>query len=253
MSADDFYVGYRRRAPPTLARFVGGTAALLVAAGAALAGLLASRQGPFDPGVFEFGVLRSFDGIVRERPYPLLEVGLPGLPGGAAGRRTGYYLGASGKRGASREVEGLDGRRVRVSGSLVHRDDQAMIEVAAGSATSLGGAALAPPAGEELGVFRLAGEIVDAKCYLGVMKPGRTKPHRDCAVRCLSGGLPPLFVVEDRAGRSLQLLLVDEDGGPVGRRVLDRVAEPIEITGRVRRLGGTLLLAADPATYRRLE
>jgi hypothetical protein len=27
----------------------------------------------------------------------------------------------------------------------------------------------------------LTGEIVDSKCYLGVMNPGQGKVHRDCA------------------------------------------------------------------------
>jgi hypothetical protein len=232
---------------------VAGAVGLVLVAGAALAFLLASRQAPFEPGVFEFGARRSFEGVVRERPYPLLEVDVPGRPGAAAGHRSIYYLVASGKRGAHREVQGLDGSRARLAGSLIYRDEQTMIELASPGASRLAAGAVAPPAGEDLGVHRLVGEIVDGKCFLGVMKPGRSKPHRDCAVRCLAGGIPPLFVVEDGAGGRLHLLLVDPDGRAVGRRVLDKVAEPVEIRGRVRRAGGLLVLAADPAGIRRLE
>ena len=45
----------------------------------------------------------------------------------------------------------------------------------------------------DLDTFTLIGEIVDSKRYLGVMNPGNGKVHRDCAVRCLSGGIPPIF------------------------------------------------------------
>ena len=243
-AGDELYVGYRRRAPAGLARFAARTAALLLAAGPALAALLAGRQAPFDPGVFELGRLRSFEGVIRASPYPFLEAG---------DSASGYDLVAPGKFGAQREVEGFDGSRARLSGSLIYRDEQRMIEVASGSAAPVAGEAPPAAAGEDLGLYRLVGEIVDAKCYLGVMKPGRTKPHRGCAVRCLSGGIPPLLVVEDRSGATLELLLVDAEGGPVGRRLLDRVAEPVEVTGRVRRTGGRLVLAADPAAVRRLE
>ena len=104
-----------------------------------------------------------------------------------------------------------------------------------------------------LGSYTLRGEIVDSKCFLGVMKPGRRKPHRACATRCISGGVPPIFFVETVAGEHDFLLLVDEAGAPVNDRVLDLVAEPLEITGEVRRHGAHLVLAADPASYRRLE
>ena len=108
------------------------------------------------------------------------------------------------------------------------------------------------PTREALGEQTLVGEIVDSKCYLGVMNPGEMKPHRDCAVRCLSGGVPPLFIVKNGAGESSLLWLVGVDGQAIGREVLDKVAEPIEIKGEVRRDGDQLFLQAEPSTFRRL-
>ena len=48
-------------------------------------------------------------------------------------------------------------------------------------------------------------------------------------------------------------LLVSDDGSTVNSRVLNMVAEPVSITGRVLRRGDLLLLMADPATYRGIE
>ena len=108
------------------------------------------------------------------------------------------------------------------------------------------------PSPMSLGRQTLVGEIVDSKCYLGVMNPGRLAPHRACAVRCISGGIPPILLVRQSGGHPLYFLLVSSDGGPVNKQVLDMVAEPIEITGEVLRQGELSILRADPATYRRI-
>jgi hypothetical protein len=48
-------------------------------------------------------------------------------------------------------------------------------------------------------------------------------------------------------------LLVSAEGKPVNKQVLDRVAEPVEITGEVERQGELLILKADPTTFRRVR
>lgn len=242
---DDFYIGYAGRAPAPLGRFLRLTVVGLVLAAAALAGLLAALQDPFGPGTFEFGQPRRLSGVIRQRPVPLLEVERPG-----AAERSRWPLVLPGKHGAAALAAEHEGERVTLEGSLIHRLGRTMVEVVPGSVERR--AAPPPPAagGEDLGVHTLSGEIVDSKCYLGVMKPNRDKPHRACAILCIRGGIPPLLVVDTAAGNSDHYLLVDPDGGPVNRRVLPRVAEPVEITGRVTRYGDLMVLAADPAAYR---
>ena len=99
-----------------------------------------------------------------------------------------------------------------------------------------------------LGVATVAGEIVDSKCYLGVMNPGRGKVHRDCASRCLSGGIPPIFVSADD---HRQFLLVGTDGKALGRDALrEFVAEPLIIQGELFERGDQHLLTVDPQVLR---
>ncbi len=246
----EFYVGYQRRAPDGLGRFLRRAVVALMVLATVVAVALASLQSDFDPGVFEFGVVRDFEGVILERPHPLLLVDRPGRAGGEASR---FYLVAFGKHGADGEVAGLDGRRVRLRGSLVHRQGQTMVEVDAGSVEPTGvAAAVARPGATDLGIQTLRGEIVDSKCYLGVMKPGRGKPHRACATLCIRGGIPPVLRVVTPGGEARHLLLTDATGGAVNDRVLDLVAEPVEVTGRVSRDGDLLILATDPSTIRRL-
>jgi hypothetical protein len=104
---------------------------------------------------------------------------------------------------------------------------------------------------EDLGRQTMRGEIVDAKCFLGVMKPGREKPHRACAQRCISGGVPPVLAVRTNAGEQAYLLMVDESGHPINQRILRWVAQPVEVSGRVERHGDRLLLFAELDSLRR--
>ena len=253
-----FYVGYQDRAPAVLGRFLRRVVLLLILAAIGVAVLLVVLQAPFDPGVFEFGVVKRYQGVLVEDPVPLLVIDQPVGVGGEITSR--FLLVAFGKQGAEPEIEGLAGQEVRLDGSLIYREGVAMLELVAGSVEALppgGSAQEGPPAAPlaapiDLGRQTLRGEIVDSKCFLGVMKPGRGKPHRACAVRCISGGVPPVLRVETRDGDFRHFLLADENGDRVNDRVLEFVAEPIEITGEVRRLGELLILAADPRDYRRL-
>ena len=137
--------------------------------------------------------------------------------------------------------------------STIYRGNQTMIEVQPDSiqATNIATTAALPQA-IPLGKQTLVGEIVDSKCFLGVMNPGQLTPHRACAIRCISGGVPPVLLVRQEDGPAIYLLLVSADGKPVNKQVLGMVAEPVEITGEVERQGELLILRADPTTYRKL-
>ncbi len=250
---NEFYVGYLPQAPPRMAQRVRRFCIALFVFAIAVAILSVYGQHKFPLSVFEFQQYRQFEGKLRAQPYPTLLVESVGdngkLPASSA-----YLLVAPGKHGAAAEVASFDNQRVRLQGALIYRDGMTMIEVVPHSLAALNADTVKPPAAtpEPLGTFTLAGEIVDSKCYLGVMNPGHTKPHRECAVRCISGGIPPLFIAHDKDGQTVALLLVSAAGAPVNQAVLDLVAEPVEITGEVVREGEQLFLRADPVTYRRI-
>ena len=242
----DFYVGYQPNAPSSLARWIRRLvfAVLLVGVvGAAAAALLQNR---FAASRFEFGVVKEFTGDVQSKPYPILHASQPD--------DRSYLLVAPGKHGADVWFADLDGQEVSLRGSLIYYLDKLMVEVQADSievATNAAGRAPEDPV-VDLGEHTLRGEIVGSKCFLGVMKPGRMKPHRACAALCISGGIPPMLLVEIITGEQSLLLLVDADGNAVNRRVLRYVAEPVEITGSVRRQGEQLIFYANLDSLRRL-
>lgn len=248
MSDSDFYVGYFPRMAPGLGRFLRGRiVALLVLVALVAVGLalLAPRLGA---GAFEYGTMRAFDGRVIEEPYPLLAVA---RPGSASPAWSYYLLVGRGKHGAGPHVRGMDGKAVRLTGSLIHRDGSTMVEVAAPPEVLTGTGTPLDPI-EPLGDLTLTGEIVDGKCHLGVMNPGEGPTHRGCAVQCIRGGAPPLLIARDSAGISRRFLLTDRAGGALGMWVLDVVAVPVKVTGQAFRRGDLLYLAVEPSTIERL-
>ena len=256
---DDFYIGWQDPPPPGVRRTLMSATRLLLAVAAGVAVLLASMQGPLRGGRFEFGVEREIEGVVSEHPAPSLRVARPGRVEGldeSVPVVSRWLLVAQGKHGAQELVAGLDGRHVRARGSLVFRDGQTLLELSdrpqdldpvAASVLSI-----APPgtsATLPLGRVTLQGEIVDSKCSFGVMVPGEGRAHRACAIRCLSGGIPPVFRVRTEDGGALCLLLVGRDGRALNQEILDRVAEPLTITGEVERHDDLLVLRAEPAEF----
>lgn len=250
---DDFYIGYMPEAPSAVAsharRFIVG---LLVGV-AAMAAAIAVAQRPFAVAFFDFGQPRTYEGVLEMWPHPMLRVDRPGDAAGAPSSL--YYLVGFGKHGAEADVGELAGRRIKLQGTPVYRDDQTMLEVVSGTVEvdDTAAAVSEPPAAVSLGRHSLIGEIVDSKCHFGVMKPGERKAHRACATLCIRGGVPPVFVVRQGHEPVRYLLLVGEDGRALNQEILDWVAEPVEISGEVQRAGDLWVLKAEPSTIRKVD
>ncbi|MGA9814604.1 MAG: hypothetical protein WBQ64_17595 [Terriglobales bacterium] len=244
---NDFYIGYVPKASPALAGFVRKVIVGLGLVVVTMALMLVVGQMPFANSAFEYGQVRSFQGVVQARPFPTLLVARPGETG-PHDKYSRYLLVAPGKHGADDLVLNFDGKRVRLNGQLIHRDGGTMIEIVPGSIAVVDTAPAIQETTRELGRVRVTGEIVDSKCYLGVMNPGQGKVHRDCAARCLSGGIPPIFIA---TGGHQQLLLVGLDGRALGRDALrEFIAEPIQIEGELLQRGPAQLLQIDPKALR---
>ena len=238
---NDFYVGYLPKAPIALARFVRKVIVLLGLLAVAVAVALVTGQMPFANSAFEYGKTRTFEGIIDARPYPMLLVARPGEVG-SGDKHSRYLLVAPGKHGADSLVASFDGQEVRLKGQLIYRENGTMIEVEPGSIASLNNPPARQTAAVDMGPVTMTGEIVDSKCYLGVMNPGNGKVHRDCAARCISGGIPPIFVTLDGE----QFLLVGPDGNAISPDALrEFLAEPMTLTGEASRRGESRMLQVD--------
>ncbi|MFZ0709032.1 MAG: Rieske 2Fe-2S domain-containing protein [Terrimicrobiaceae bacterium] len=204
----DFYTGWQSKSPARLGRYLRMVCATLFAAISMLFLLAAKFQNPVDPGAFEFGVERTFEGTLFESPLTVLQINKSGAKSGM-----NFLLVGSGKFRVPEVLRGKDGQHVRFKGSLIYRNGVAMIEVNKPESIELieGPRAKAPKV-ISLGQGTFVGELVDTKCFLGVMRPATGKVHRGCAIRCLSGGAPPGLLVHDERGDSVVLLLAGPDG-----------------------------------------
>ena len=210
---DEFFIGWEAKAPAALGGHLPEVfAALLLLLGDGVAIPLMTSHSKAADSSFEFGVDPE-RGTLRHAPYPMLLVDRPG------GGQSTWLVTVFGKRGAESATAALDGRRVKLVGSLVHRGGRTMVEVQPETIEDLGVSEVALSA-MGFGEATLRGEIVDSKCYLGVMKPGNLKPHRACAVRCISGGVPPVLLVREE-NEARYVLLAGPDGEPIGRALLD--------------------------------
>jgi hypothetical protein len=255
---DEFYIGWEERAPAGISSRLRQTVFFLLLVSVILGGSFALSQRLIGTSVFEWGKVKDFDGILKSQPYPHLLVRRPGSVGSQAAFSS-YYLVKPFKFGLDRQtVSQFDGTTVTLKGTLIYREHQTMIEVVSDSIKRLNtpdtdSFRSTTPEAIPLGRQTLVGEIVDSKCFLGVMNPGQLTPHRGCAIRCISGGIPPVLLVRQRDGTAQYFLLVSPEGKPVNKEVLDMVAEPVQITGEVVRQGDLLILRADPARYRRVK
>ena len=225
----EFYVGYLPM-PAGLKRTTRRVASALGALVVVVAAILIVGQNPFAASTFEFQQYREFRGTLLTEPYPAVTI---------PGQEPPWLLVGPGKHGAG-DLRQWSGREVALKGERIYRTggraEEHMIELAPGSLIP-GGGGVPVQSPENLGEVQLTGEIVDSKCYFGVMNPGAGKIHRDCAVRCISGGIPPAFLVRDSSGNTVTLLL-----GNWKRDLLDHVAEPVTIRGRLWRSTGRLTL-----------
>lgn len=237
-----FYIGYIPKTSVEIAKFVHRVLIALFLAIVTLGAVLVTNQQQFPAAIFEWNTVRSFQGTIETKPYPTLVVRRPGITS-AGEQYSRYLLVGIGKHGADASVAGFDGRSAELKGKLIYRDGATVIEVMPGTVHASADTPSSFAVGAN-GSVTVTGEIVDSKCYSGVMNPGRGKVHRDCAVRCLSGGAPPVLV--ETAGEGRLFVLATVDGGALPKPVfLDRVAEPVRVRGQALRLGDQLQLRVE--------
>ena len=258
---DEFFIGWLPP-PRVYVRFLRPIIVILLVVAGGTAATVAFLQRDPGTGHWEADKLRTFDGIAYTRPYAMIRVPSekPGEP-----PRT-MLLVEDGKFGALPRVDQIvrgraEGRAVRVSGTILHRDGRWMLELADGEAAmrpltkeeEQGLPLLDWPAPQLLAEHvTLKGEIIDPKCYLGAMKPGGGKTHKACAMLCISGGVPPMLVTRDAGGHETFYLLATAEGGVANEMVLPFMGDLVEVSGRVERLGDLLVFLVPIGGVRRL-
>ena len=222
---EDFFVGYLP-VPPGLRRTLAIVACCLIAALGAIGFTIAATQNDPGAGKWNLDQVNPFEGVLSEQPYPMLHTQYGTL-----------LLVSEGKRGAAKRVAGMHGKRATLHGHTLARGDLHLLELDDSTASIDSTVSSAPPTSLPNTAVTLAGEIIDPKCFSGAMKPGEGKTHKACAVLCIRGGIPAVFLNSDGS----TLLLVGATGDALSGDSLDAilpyVGDSVEIHGRTGAVG----------------
>jgi len=238
----EFYIGYQPKAPAGLSKRIFVTVGLVAALCVCVGLLTATSQQPFDKGTFEFGVVKKFEGVLLGSPLPHIQLT---QSNGTYQEGSTLLLVDQGKHGFPNYA--IDGfyREVSVSGSLIYKDKTVMLELAGEETFQIVEETIDLQADlSAMGTVTLKGELVDTKCYLGVMRPGTGKVHRACAVNCLLGGVPPGILVRLNEEMDTVVLLTgpDENVPDIDPQWAGRM---IEVKGELSQLGAVPVLAIE--------
>ncbi len=249
-NTNDFYVGYlplptaHRR---SLSFVIPAILLVLVGAGA----IIAAAQRDPGPAVWDTTAPHQWTGTLIAHPYPMLLDDASGalIP-----------VVEMGKLGSQERLTPLDATRIRLEGFALTRADRHIIELLDDDSAihQLAAAATPPTLSINPHPITLTGEILDAKCYLGAMKPGDGRAHKACAELCIAGGIPPMLFTHDGGtgpgsggAAPRHLILADAEGRSARDLVRGFLGEPVTVSGRLATLAGTEFLLIDEGAIHR--
>lgn len=231
-SNNDFFVGYVGQIPQGSKKGIRLFVLLTITSVVLGAFVFSWVQLPFANSTFELTKESTISGIYLENPYPMLRI-LDSL-----GQQKSIMLLGFGKKGANSYIDhlkennpDLTGSRLKISGNLIYYSDKSLLQITSQEKVMVVAQDNVPYLKNEasLGIKTLEGEIVDPKCYFGVMKPGFGKIHRSCAILCISGGIPPVFI----SNTSEHYIITNLKGQPMHRQLAFAIGRPSKITGEV--------------------
>jgi len=257
MHQQDFYIGWMAKAPTAIAKHVRRVLLILFPVALIIAYLLSTSQKKFSTASFEFGKLTEVKGIYYNNPVPMLKVF------DKNNLSMTILLVGYGKHGAETaimELEkekglSLNGKEITLKGTLIYGDGKTLLQVDKNDdpIVNIGAESTVQLQQKDLGTQTIRGEIIDPKCYFGVMKPGEGKVHRDCAIRCILGGIPPVLHVQNEKGESNYYLVVGPNGKKINEAVQDVLAEPVSIEARVVQQDDWIILYTGKESIKRIS
>jgi hypothetical protein len=259
----EFYIGYLPKAPKGISRFTLLVVLVFFILMAASAYVVVSNQTTINNGAYEYGELTEVEGLVYMAPQPFIKVfdgeDISGNP-----IFKNILLINFGKFGARSSLEKIkseialtyDRVYVKLRGTLIYHNGTTLLELTENekayiSYRPLVDKSLYQKEVLDLGVKELKGEIIDPKCYFGSMKPGEGKPHKSCAGLCISGGIPPMYVVKNAQGLADYYLMMGENGELIGDELIPFVSDITTLKGRVETLDEWKILYVNPFSISR--
>ena len=209
--------------------------------------LFGFSQKPFKNSTFELSSNTKITGTYHENPYPMLRVEI------AKNTFKNILLLGFGKSSANpfleklqREVKDLNNKKLSIEGNLIYYNGKTLLQITDDEKVILvDHTRQYLPNKKMISEMTLQGEIIDPKCYFGVMKPGFGKIHRSCAIRCISGGIPPVLATSDKNNMTEYFLITDLSGNAINESILAFIGKPSRIKGFVEKMEDWYLFKID--------
>jgi hypothetical protein len=230
----EFFVGYLPM-PEALKPFYKWLAVFLLVLGLGFSYWVSSSQKAVGKGQWLLAEEKTYKGYLSHDPYPILHV--------LGDEPESIILMSRGKHSSAKLTSELDGNEVTVKGFPIERGGWKLLELRdMGDVKVVGSTTSHKAVAEPLGEVTLSGEIIDSKCFMGVMKPGEGKVHRACAAMCIAGGIPPMLVVNQSDGLRFGYILIGPEGQAAADLVIQDVAVPVSVFGQLERRGNLTYL-----------
>jgi len=236
----EFFIGWQDKFPDEYRFFYRRLKWPVIICLILLSAIVVTLQNPFNDHQFDFGNPQEITGIYYDLPVPLLVAEEGSFPAELSRNILLVGYGKMGAEGIMEKIEAeqgdLHGRRIVLVGTLIYGDGKTLLELTDEEDSfveMLNNQMGEMPRIQGRSPVSLSGEIVDPKCYFGVMKPGEGKIHKSCAIRCISGGIPPIFRHETGSEQEKYryYLMLDENNNKINREVLPFVAERMNLQG----------------------
>lgn len=252
----EFYIGYMPNAPKSFSSRNKLVVVFILVAIPIISFLIVSNQKGFSNSQFEFGNLVELEGVLFKKPIPILKV-KTGQDASGNDTYQSIMLINFLKFGAddllnvyeSKIAAPLNETKVKVKGTLIYYNGVTLMELTdqENALIDFGPITGQSPSqsSSSLGAVQLSGEIVDPKCFFGVMKPAFGKPHKSCAIRCIAGGIPPILMVKNEKGEANYIILKGSQGQQINQEILPYVANPISISGNLSQIDDWLVLETN--------
>tara|TARA_R110002124_G_scaffold80533_10_gene213161 strand:+ start:2159 stop:2917 length:759 start_codon:yes stop_codon:yes gene_type:complete len=252
MSKDEFYIGWQDEIPESNKKFLKKVIIGILVLIPVIVYAIVSNQKPFNYHHFEFGTITELSGIYHREPVPILTVE-SGIPDGFSRNVLLVGFGKIGAAGIIAEIQksegNLDGKKISMKGTLIYGDGITLMELTDEEESFIKFISDTVSVLDEPQVYsekKLTGEILDPKCYFGVMKPGEGKIHKSCTIRCISGGIPPVMRVLQENGVNYDYYLVKgKEGKEINKSVLPYVAQTISVDANIYQQNGWSVAEID--------
>ena len=208
-------------------------------------------QDPYSESVFFYGKQTVLKGKLLT--YPVIAIQIKET---SSSSLENIPLVGFGKMGPHTALEKLLDNRaydIELKGTLIQHNGKKIFELTDGKKSILSSHVIENPSFNKspemlfMGNYTtVEGEILDPKCYFGAMKPGFGKVHKSCAIRCISGQIPPILTVRDDKNMFVDYYFISDINGTMFNTELYKyVGTKIKITGDVSEINNWKIIQTD--------